>query len=83
MAFIFPSFLDTIIVSFQAREKIHCFHCDEKMRKDNALIAVFNGASHPVCCHGCVAVLQAIENNGMALQYLHAKSVAKMTESPQ
>lgn len=74
MVFAFSSFFDAILAGFQRREKILCFHCEESMRKDNALMAVFNGASHPVCCHGCLAVLQTIERNGLIQQYLAARA---------
>ncbi|QJQ04844.1 hypothetical protein EJG51_002105 [Undibacterium piscinae] len=73
MAFAFPSFFHAVSSFFQAQEKIPCFHCDEKMKKNNALMAVFNGESHPVCCHGCLAVLQTIERNGLVSQYLLTK----------
>lgn len=79
----FSSIFDAISICFQTREKINCFHCDEKMRKENALLVVFNGGSHPVCCHGCLAVLQTIERNGLTMQYLQAKSPGNMTESSQ
>ena len=81
MALHFSLIFDVISAAFQAREKINCFHCDEKMRKDNALIAVFNGARYPVCCHGCLAVLQTIENNDMTMQYLATKSPLPMADS--
>ncbi len=36
-------------------------------------MATFNGASYPVCCHGCLAVLKTIERNGLTQQYLQEK----------
>lgn len=83
MSFIFPSFISAIFASFQAREKIDCYHCDERMRKDNALFVNFNGCVHPVCCHGCLAVLQTIERNGMTAQYLQVKASSPITEPLQ
>lgn len=83
MALISSTIFDAIFSSFQASEKIHCFHCDEKMKKHKALLTVFNGNSTPVCCHGCVAVLQLIERNGMTMQYLHAKTEMNVLELAQ
>jgi hypothetical protein len=83
MAFISSSILDAIFLSFQASEKINCFHCGEKMKKHKALVTIFNGNSYPVCCHGCLAVLQLIERNGMTTQYLQAKSDMNLAELAQ
>ena len=83
MALIFSSIFGAIFSSFQASEKIYCFHCDEKMKKHKALFTAFNGNSYPVCCHGCVAVLQVIERNGMTMQYLQAKSSLGMPKLTQ
>jgi hypothetical protein len=83
MSLRFSSFFDVILGRFSAHEKIHCFHCDEKMRKEHALLAVFNGNPEPVCCHGCLAVLQTIERNGMTKQYLHNKTLQKIEELSQ
>ena len=83
MAFISSTIFNVIFSSFQVSEKINCFHCDEKMKKHKALFTVFNGNSYPVCCHGCVAVLQVIERNGMTKQYLQAKSDMNVAELAQ
>lgn len=77
------SFFGVFLRRFSTGEKIHCFHCDEKMRKENALLAAFNGNAEPVCCHGCLAILQVIVRNGMTTQYLHIKSLQKAEESSQ
>jgi hypothetical protein len=74
MAFAFSSLINAISAALQPQEKILCFHCNDKMRKKNALMASFNGASHPVCCHGCWAVLNTIVSNGLTEQYLQAKT---------
>ena len=58
---------------FFKREKCLCFHCGERMRKEGALIAVFQHQSQPVCCHGCLAVLNAIEMNGLVDEDLRSK----------
>jgi hypothetical protein len=81
MAFISFSLRHAIFSSFQASEKIVCFHCDEKMKKSKALFATFNSHSYPVCCHGCLAVLQVVERNDMTKQYLQAKRDMSMAES--
>ncbi|MFZ6748253.1 heavy metal translocating P-type ATPase metal-binding domain-containing protein [Undibacterium sp. Ren11W] len=74
MAFAFSSLVNAISIALQPQEKILCFHCNDKMRKKNALMATFNGANYPVCCHGCLAVLKTIERNGLTEQYLHTKA---------
>jgi hypothetical protein len=74
MAFVFSSLVNAISAALQPQEKILCFHCNDKMRKKNALMACFNGASHPVCCHGCLAVLNTIVSNGLTEQYLQTKT---------
>jgi len=55
------------------REKCLCFHCGESMRKEGALTAMFQRESRAVCCHGCLAVLNTIEKNGLTEEYLRAK----------
>ena len=81
MTFISFPFLGGFFSSVQTNEKIHCYHCDEKMKKRESLYATFNGNSYPVCCHGCLVVLQAIERNGMTKQYLQAKVDINVAES--
>ena len=73
MAFAFSSLLDAIYPARNVGEKIDCYHCGEKMRKMKALTVKFNGLTYPVCCHGCLAVLRTVEQNGLTAQYLQAK----------
>lgn len=58
---------------FFKREKCTCFHCGERMRKEGALMATFQNERQPVCCHGCLAVLNTIQKNGLIEAYLQAK----------
>ena len=83
MAFISSHFFATVFSNFQKSEKIDCFHCHEKMKKHRALFTMFNGNLYPVCCHGCLAVLQVIERNGMTQQYMEAKNEMKVAEAAQ
>ncbi|WP_268973013.1 heavy metal translocating P-type ATPase metal-binding domain-containing protein [Undibacterium baiyunense] len=57
------------------REKCLCFHCGESMRKDGALMVTFQQTQQPVCCHGCLAVLNTIQSNGLVEQYLQSKQI--------
>jgi hypothetical protein len=59
---------------FLKREKCACFHCGESMRKEHALMATFQQQQYPVCCHGCLAVLNAIEKNNLVDDYLRSKN---------
>ncbi|MBI3286014.1 MAG: heavy metal translocating P-type ATPase metal-binding domain-containing protein [Burkholderiales bacterium] len=77
MAFVFSSLWEAIFPSGTAGEKIDCYHCGERMRKTYVLTTRFNGAAYPVCCHGCLAVLRAVENNGLTLQYVQDKTAQK------
>jgi hypothetical protein len=45
------------------------------MRKDGALMATFQQTQQPVCCHGCLAVLNTIQSNGLVEQYLQSKQI--------
>nr|WP_314862949.1 heavy metal translocating P-type ATPase metal-binding domain-containing protein [uncultured Undibacterium sp.] len=58
---------------FFKREKCLCFHCGESMRKEHALMATFRQQQYPVCCYGCLAVLNAIEKNNLVDDYLRSK----------
>ena len=60
-------------------EKIDCYHCGEKMRKNKSIYVKFNGKDQPVCCHGCLAILRTVEQNNMISEYLKAKSVQTET----
>lgn len=44
---------------------------------------MFNGNAQAVCCHGCLAVLQVVERNGMTQQYLQEKSGMKVAVSAE
>ncbi|MFZ6820226.1 heavy metal translocating P-type ATPase metal-binding domain-containing protein [Undibacterium sp. Ji22W] len=72
-------FYGTHLSRFFKREKCLCFHCGESMRKDAALMATFQQVQQPVCCHGCLAVLNAIEQNGLIEDYLQAKQLNEST----
>lgn len=50
-----------------------CFHCDELMYESEKLPVMFDGEIRQVCCHGCVAVLQAIEQHGLKSDYYLSK----------
>ncbi|MBR7747036.1 heavy metal translocating P-type ATPase metal-binding domain-containing protein [Undibacterium sp. BYS107W] len=45
------------------------------MRKDGALMVTFQQTQQPVCCHGCLAVLNTIQSNGLVEQYLQSKQI--------
>lgn len=62
---------------FFKREKCLCFHCGESMHKEHALMATFQQQQYPVCCHGCLAVLHAIEKNNLVEDYLRSKRDSK------
>lgn len=62
---------------FFKREKCLCFHCGESMRKESALMARFQQQQYPVCCHGCLAVLNAIEKNNLVEDYLRSKHLSE------
>ncbi|MFZ6707765.1 heavy metal translocating P-type ATPase metal-binding domain-containing protein [Undibacterium sp. TC9W] len=74
MAFAFSSLVEALLFTFKDGEKTDCFHCGKKMRKSNALTAHFNGHTQPVCCHGCLAVLRAVEHNNLVDEYMKNKT---------
>ncbi|MBC3874498.1 heavy metal translocating P-type ATPase metal-binding domain-containing protein [Undibacterium sp. LX15W] len=49
------------------------------MRKEGALKATFQQVQQPVCCYGCLAVLNAIQQNGLIDDYLQAKQLNEST----
>ncbi|OYY40566.1 MAG: hypothetical protein B7Y56_15925 [Gallionellales bacterium 35-53-114] len=53
--------------------KISCYHCGEKSRKSQTLYVFFNGATRPVCCYGCAAILKTVEELGMHDEYQTSK----------
>jgi hypothetical protein len=65
------------IAAFQKRfapaEKLICYHCDERMSKRRAVMFYFDGVPRALCCHGCLAVLDAIAKNGLTDEYLRSK----------
>jgi hypothetical protein len=58
---------------FAPSERLVCYHCDERYRKSKNVDVVFQGARRQVCCHGCAAVLQTIEQQGLVQDYLQTK----------
>ncbi|MBC3892566.1 heavy metal translocating P-type ATPase metal-binding domain-containing protein [Undibacterium sp. LX40W] len=55
-------------------ERCQCFHCGEQMRVKNALSLCVRDVSQPMCCHGCLAILQTIIQNDLLDEYLANKS---------
>jgi len=74
MAISLSHLLEMLPFRTQRVEKIDCYHCGEKMRETKALYIKFNGHQRAVCCHGCLAILHAIERNKMVDEYLQTKS---------
>ncbi|MFZ6766246.1 heavy metal translocating P-type ATPase metal-binding domain-containing protein [Undibacterium sp. Di26W] len=74
MALAFLSRLETGLLSWRAGSRLSCFHCSETMRERNALAVKFNGSPQLVCCHGCLAILQTIEQNHLVDAYLENKA---------
>lgn len=50
-----------------------CFHCGEAMSEISPLTANFQNTPYPVCCHGCLSILNMVEDQGLAQHYLAAK----------
>ncbi|PWV61710.1 Cu2+-exporting ATPase [Plasticicumulans acidivorans] len=57
-----------------------CFHCGLPIPAGVRLRVTVDGASHPLCCHGCQAVAQAIVDAGLTDYYRHRTSVPKRAE---
>ncbi|MFZ6672540.1 heavy metal translocating P-type ATPase metal-binding domain-containing protein [Undibacterium sp. Xuan67W] len=74
MAIAATSFFAGLFPSLRSGEKIACFHCDELMRKQQAVEVKFDSEMQLVCCHGCAAVLKAIEQANLIAQYRHARN---------
>ncbi|MBC3934891.1 heavy metal translocating P-type ATPase metal-binding domain-containing protein [Undibacterium sp. CY7W] len=55
------------------KKSVVCFHCGERSRPSQTLYIQFNHAQQAVCCHGCLAILQAVEKNQMTADYLRAR----------
>ena len=60
-------------------ERCNCFHCGEQMRVKNALHITVQGAQQPMCCHGCMAIVQTVIRNGLLEEYLANKVVSTAT----
>lgn len=54
--------------------KISCYHCGEKSRRSQTIYVFFGGATRPVCCHGCAAILKTVEELDMHAEY-HAHKI--------
>ena len=50
-------------------EKITCYHCGEKSRKSLTIYIQFDGEPRPVCCHGCAAILNTVDELDMHDEY--------------
>ncbi|WP_369123423.1 heavy metal translocating P-type ATPase metal-binding domain-containing protein [Undibacterium fentianense] len=66
-------FFHTHIAPLFKRERCLCYHCGESMRVEGALTVNFQHVLRPVCCHGCLAVLNTIQQNGLTEEYLRSK----------
>ncbi len=55
-------------------ERCQCFHCGEQMRIKNALSISVQGVQQPMCCHGCLAIVQTVLRNDLLEEYLANKS---------
>lgn len=65
------SLLDTF-TSTEAR--ITCYHCGETSKQNLTIYVQFDNDMRPVCCHGCAAILNTIEDLGMHEEY-HASKI--------
>ncbi|MFZ6846360.1 heavy metal translocating P-type ATPase metal-binding domain-containing protein [Undibacterium sp. RuTC16W] len=74
MAIAVTSFFAGLFPGLRSEEKIACFHCDELMRKLQVVEVKFDGEIQLVCCHGCAAVLKAIEQANLVAQYRQARN---------
>lgn len=55
-------------------EKTSCYHCGEKSSRRQTIYVLFDGATRPVCCYGCAAILNTVEELDMHAEY-HAHKV--------
>jgi Cu2+-exporting ATPase len=51
-----------------------CFHCGQSISAGVVLSVNVEGRSRPMCCAGCLAVCEAIVNNGLGEYYRHRES---------
>lgn len=56
-----------------AVKRISCYHCGEKSIPSRTLYVYFDGSNRAVCCNGCAAILQTVEELGMREEYLAHK----------
>jgi len=54
-------------------ERISCYHCGEKSAPSLTIYVLFDGNIRAVCCHGCAAILNTVEELGMRDEYLAHK----------
>jgi Putative metal-binding domain of cation transport ATPase len=55
-------------------ERISCYHCGERSKKNLTVYVHFEHQTRPVCCYGCAAILKTIEELGMHDEY-HASKI--------
>ncbi|MCW5582169.1 MAG: heavy metal translocating P-type ATPase metal-binding domain-containing protein, partial [Luteimonas sp.] len=59
-----------------------CWHCGEPLPAD-APLAVVEGVAHPVCCHGCRAAAEWIDQLGLAAYYRVRSAPSAQAPDPQ
>lgn len=59
--------------SVSNNEKVTCYHCGEKSRKNLTVYVQFSGLIRPVCCQGCAAILKTVEELGIHDEYKQSK----------
>ncbi|MBC3932699.1 MULTISPECIES: heavy metal translocating P-type ATPase metal-binding domain-containing protein [Undibacterium] len=67
------NFLSRLQLPSAEKKSVVCFHCGECSRPSQTLYTQFDNARQAVCCHGCLAILQAVEKNQMTAAYLRAR----------
>lgn len=63
----------TLMTLLATEEKISCFHCHDKSRKSLTVYVNFDGNIRPVCCYGCAAVLNTVEELAMHQEYYDSR----------
>lgn len=69
------TFLRSLIQQLKPSEKglyPPCFHCGEPVVQ--VIELEFAGQTRQLCCHGCLAVLQTIQQAGRSEEYLAHKA---------
>lgn len=74
MTLTLPRVLHRFYNGLRSGGRVACYHCNEKVSVRRVVNASFAGVMRPLCCHGCAAVLNAIEKNGLTEQYLLTKA---------